>query len=150
MSQSIVKNLVHLIFSTKHRERTITDAVRPHLHAYMAGILDDLDSPALTINSVPDHVHILLNLDKDRMLSKVVMELKRGSSKWIKKQAATFRQFYWQSGYGGFSIGQSSVNQVTAYIAAQAKHHRKKTFQEEFRGFLQRYEVEYDERYVWD
>ncbi len=150
MSQSLVKNLIHLIFSTKHRERTISDAVRPHLHAYMAGIFADLESPALTINSVADHVHILFELDKDTAIAKVVMEVKRGSSKWIKTQGAAFRRFYWQSGYGGFSISQSAVENVTAYIAEQDKRHQRKTFQEEFRGFLHRYEIEYDERYVWD
>ena len=150
MSQSLVKNLMHLIFSTKRREPVITDAVRPELHAYMAGILQDLDSPALTINSVADHVHILLNLDKDTALAKVVMEVKRGSSKWIKTQGSAFRLFHWQSGYGGFSISQSAVTRVEKYIARQANHHRKATFQDEFRVFLGRYEVEYNERYVWD
>jgi REP element-mobilizing transposase RayT len=150
MSQSLVKNLVHLIFSTKNRERLITDAVRPELHAYMAGILQSLESPALTINSVADHVHILFSLDKDRAIAKVVMEVKRGSSKWIKTQGRAFRKFHWQSGYGGFSIGKSAVERTKSYIARQAKHHRNKTFQEEFRKFLHRYEVEYDERYVWD
>jgi REP element-mobilizing transposase RayT len=150
MSQSLVKNLIHLIFSTKHRERTISDAVRPRLHAYMAGIFDDLDSPAITINSVADHVHILFDLDKDTAIAKVVMEVKRGSSKWIKTQGTEFRRFYWQSGYGGFSISQSAVENVKTYIAEQDKRHRRKTFQEEFRGFLRRYEIDYDEKYVWD
>jgi putative transposase len=75
---------------------------------------------------------------------------KRGSSKWIKTQGPAFRRFHWQSGYGGFSIGQSAVDEVTTYIAQQAEHHRKKTFQEEFRVFLRRYEIEYNEQYVWD
>jgi putative transposase len=150
MSQSLTKNLVHLIFSTKHRQGIITEAVRPRLHAYMAGVLKDLDSPAITINSVSDHIHIRFDLDKDRALSKVVMEVKRASSKWIKTQGPTFRRFYWQSGYGGFSVSQSAVSGVKSYIARQAKHHRKTTFQEEFREFLNRYEIEYNEKYVWD
>ena len=150
MSQSLAQNLLHLIFSTKHRESIITDTVRPHLHAYMAGILKDLDCPAIKINSVADHVHILFTLDKDRALSQVVMALKRGSSKWIKTEGPAFRQFHCQSGYGGFSIGQSALEEVKAYILDQREHHRKKTFQEEFRAFLRRYEVAYDERYAWD
>jgi REP element-mobilizing transposase RayT len=149
MSQSLVKNLVHLIFSTKHREQTIVDSVRPQLHAYMAGILRDLGSPATTINSVPDHVHILFDLDKNQALKKVVMEVKRGSSIWIKTQGA-FDDFHWQRGYGAFSIGQSAVAEVTEYIAKQAEHHHNRSFQDEFRAFLHRYEVPYDERYVWD
>ncbi len=150
MSQSLVKNLIHLIFSTKNRERTITDSVRPPLHAYMAGIFRDLDSPAATINSVHDHVHILFDLSKNRALKAVVMEVKRGSSIWIKDQGATFESFHWQRGYGAFSIGQSTVAEVTEYIGKQSEHHRERSFQDEFRAFLRRYEVPYEERYVWD
>jgi REP element-mobilizing transposase RayT len=150
MSQSLARNLIHLIFSTKRRERFITQEVRRHLHAHMAGVLQDLDCPAVAIGSVPDHVHILFSLDKDRALSAVVMEVKRSSSKWIKSQGEEFRQFRWQSGYGGFSISKSAVASVRSYIANQAKHHRRMTFQEEFREFLRRYEIEFEERYVWD
>ena len=78
------------------------------------------------------------------------MEVKRGSSKWIKTQGPAFRHFHWQSGYGSFSVSQSAVGRVKTYIAQQAEHHQKTTFQEEFRGFLRRYEIKYDERYVWD
>jgi REP element-mobilizing transposase RayT len=116
----------------------------------MAGVLQDLDSPAITINSVADHVHILFTLDKDRALSNVVMQVKRSSSKWIKTQGNVFRRFHWQSGYGGFSVGESAVEKVTAYIGRQAKHHQKTTFQDELRKLLTRYKIEYDERYLWD
>jgi putative transposase len=150
MSQSLVKNLIHLIFSTKNREQIITDAVRPGLHAYMAGVFRDLESPASTINSIADHVHILFDLDKDTALSKVVMEVKRGSSIWIKTQGSRFEDFHWQRGYGGFSISQSAVADVTEYIAKQNEHHQERNFQDEFRAFLLRYEVPYDEKYVWD
>jgi len=109
-----------------------------------------MESPALTINSVADHIHVLFDLDKDRALSKVVMEVKRGSSVWIKTQGKAFDDFHWQSGYGGFSISPSAVAEVTDYIARQAEHHRDRPFQDEFRTFLHRYEVPYDERYVWD
>lgn len=150
MSQSLAKNLVHLIFSTKHREYWLTATVRPQLHNYLAGILRDMDSPALVINSVSDHVHLLFMLSKNRALADVVMEIKRGSSKWIKTQAGPFGSFHWQNGYGAFSIGQSGVTETREYIEGQEEHHRVKTFQDEFRAFLKRYEVEFDERYVWD
>jgi REP element-mobilizing transposase RayT len=150
MPQSLVKNLVHLVFSTKHREAVLTDTVRPELHAYMGGILRDLDSPVLAINSMADHVHLLINLHKTRALADVVMELKRGSSKWLKTRGERFAEFRWQNGYGAFSIGQSTVEEVKAYVANQAEHHRVRTFQEEFRTLLKKYEIEFDERYVWD
>ena len=150
MPQSLAKNLIHLVFSTKHRERLLEPSVRPKLHAYLAGIFRDEDSPALVINSVWDHVHVLFNLHRTRALADVVMETKRGSSKWLKEQDWRLKGFHWQDGYGAFSIGQSGVEEVRRYIENQENHHRVKTFQDEFRALLKRYEIEYDERYVWD
>jgi REP element-mobilizing transposase RayT len=150
MAQSLAKNLIHLIFSTKNRDPVLSEIVRPSLHRYLAGIFKDLESPTLAANSVADHIHILFNLNKNQPLAHVVMEIKRGSSKWLKTQGSDLEQFHWQNGYGAFSIGQSAVEEVKAYIANQAEHHRVKTFEEEFRTFLIRYEIDFDERYVWD
>jgi putative transposase len=150
MGQSLAKNLVHLIFSTKHREAWLTPNLRSGLHAYLGGILRDLHSPTLAVNSVWDHVHVLLNLHKTQALAGVVMEVKRASSIWMKQQPGLVKGFRWQNGYGAFSIGQSGVEDVRQYIANQEEHHRVRTFQEEFREFLRRYEFEFDERYVWD
>src|SRR5262245_19512992 len=144
MSQSLAKNLIHLTFSTKDREPALLHPARDGLHRYMAGILADLDSPALAITSVEDHAHVLLSLSKNHALADVVMELKRGSSKWLKTQGAGFQQFHWQGGYGAFSIGQSGVARLESYIARQEEHHRVKNFQEELRSFLKRYEMTYD------
>jgi putative transposase len=150
MPQSLAKNLIHLVFSTKERRPFLEKAVREESHRYAAGILRDLESSALIINSMPDHVHILFNLHRTKSLADVVMETKRGTSKWIKTKGPQFAMFQWQNGYGAFSISQSAVGEVTNYISDQVEHHRMMTFQEEFRKFLQRYEIEYDERYVWD
>ena len=150
MPQSLVKNLVHLIFSTKNRAPMLTDTGRKALHSYAAGILNDLASPALLINSVPDHLHALFSLNKNTALAHVVMEVKRGSSKWLKTQGANFAEFHWQNGHGAFSVGESVVEAVKSYIANQQDHHRRVTFQDEFRVFLKRHEIEFDERYVWD
>jgi REP element-mobilizing transposase RayT len=149
MSQSLTVNLIHLIYSTKNRLPCLETAIRPALYAYKAGILKQWDSPALLINGVEDHVHILFSLSKKHALIKVVEEVKRGSSKWIKTQGPQFADFHWQNGYGAFSVSQSNVEQVREYIANQEEHHRKKTFQEEFRQFLEKHGLEYDERYVW-
>lgn len=150
MPQSLAKNLIHLVFSTKERRPVLEDGVREELHRYACGILSDLESPALAINSVADHVHVLFNLHRTKALADVVMELKRGTSKWIKTKAAQFALFQWQNGYGAFSISQSAVAEVSEYIRDQAEHHRKMSFQDEFRRLLQRYEIQFDERYVWD
>jgi len=150
MPQSLSKNLIHLIFSTKGRKPVLTREVREDLHRYCAGILKDLDSPPLVMSFWPDHVHVLFSLNKNLSLARTVMELKRGSSKWLKTQGPAFKNFYWQNGYGAFSVSQSAEAEVSRYIARQEEHHRTRPFQEEYRAFLQRYGIEFDERYVWD
>jgi len=150
MSQSLAKNLIHLTFSTNERRPIISAHTREGLNRYMCGILSDLDSPALAANCVADHAHILFNLSKNQPLAQVVMEVKRGSSKWMKTQGAEFGNFHWQGGYGAFSIGQSGVAGVKTYISNQEEHHRAKTFQEELRALLKKYEVPFDENYLWD
>jgi REP element-mobilizing transposase RayT len=150
MAQSLAKNLLHLIFSTKNREPCLTPTVRPKLHAYMAGILQHWESPAIVIGSEADHVHALFCLSKNVALCKAVEEVKKGSSKWLKTQGPEFAAFHWQNGYGAFSVSASNVPAVRRYIERQEEHHRKRTFQEELREFLKRYGLEWDERYVWD
>ncbi|MBZ5659048.1 MAG: IS200/IS605 family transposase [Acidobacteriia bacterium] len=150
MPQSLAKNLIHLVFSTKNREPILIESVREPLCLYGSAVLRDLDSNVVAINAWHDHVHILFVLSKNHPLARVVMEVKRATSKWIKTQGKQFAKFHWQSGYGAFSIGQSGVDEVTTYIANQAEHHRVKSFEEEFRSFLKRYQIEFDERFVWD
>jgi REP element-mobilizing transposase RayT len=148
--QSLAKNLIHLVYSTKNREHMLTDAVREELHRYSAGILKEWESPAILINSVEDHIHILYSQSKNHSLAKIVEEVKKGSSRWIKTKGNSFAGFYWQNGYGAFSVSQSNAAQVTEYIRTQREHHQNKSFQDEFREFLRRHEIPFDERYVWD
>ncbi|MBI4469765.1 MAG: IS200/IS605 family transposase [Acidobacteria bacterium] len=151
MSQSLSKMWCHLIFSTKDRYPFLTDrVVRQHMHAYMASILREHDSPALIIGGVADHVHALLLLSKNLSIAKVVFEVKRSSSKWIKTQGPAYGKFHWQNGYGSFSVSQSHVEQVRGYISTQESHHKRVTFKDEYIKFLKKYEVAYDEKYVWD
>jgi REP element-mobilizing transposase RayT len=149
MPQSLSKVLVHIIFSTKHREPFIGPEIRPRLHAYLVGILDNLKSPSLQTGGVADHVHILFALGRTISQADLVEEVKKSSSKWMKAEGGVAR-FTWQAGYGTFSIGESQADTVIHYIQNQEEHHRKVTFQEEFRKFLEKYKVAYDERYVWD
>ena len=150
MAQSLARIYIHLIFSTKNRERFITDDVRSALHAYLATVLENLNSPAILINSVEDHTHILFELHRTITVSQAVEDVKTASSKWIKTQGPKWAAFAWQKGYGAFSVSASNLPAVRDYIADQQEHHRVKTFQEEYRAFLEKHGVAYDERWVWD
>ncbi len=150
MPQSLARLHIHLIFSTKNRERILVDGVRTSLHAYMATVLQNLGCPPVLINSVEDHVHILFDLARTVSVSEAVEDVKKHSSKWIKTQGNEFAHFAWQAGYGAFAVSESNVAAVREYIASQQEHHRKKSFQEEYRAVLERHGVAYDERYVWD
>lgn len=151
MSQSLVKNLVHLVYSTKQRELWIPADVRDRLYAYQAGIFKQWESPALVIGGTEDHLHALFSLSKNYALKKIVEEVKKGSSKWMKtNKGANNRDFQWQRGYAGFSVSQSNVEEVRRYIQNQAEHHRTMTFQGELRALFKRHGIEFDEQYVWD
>ena len=150
MGQSLVKNYIHLVFSTKHRQPLIYPPVEAELHNYLGGICNRLDCQVIKIGGHFDHVHILCMLSKKLALVKLIEELKSHSSKWIKTKGGGYEKFYWQDGYGAFSVNPSEVDTVTTYISKQHEHHRKKTFQDEYRDFLKKYNVEFDERYVWD
>ena len=150
MPQSLARLHIHLVFSTKHREHLITDAVRASLHAYVATVLQNLGCAPVLINSVEDHVHILFELARTVSVSRAVEDVKKSSSKWIKTQGQEFAGFAWQAGYGAFAVSESHVGVVRNYIAGQQEHHRKKSFQEEYRAVLERHGISFDERYVWD
>ena len=151
MAQSLAKILLHMVFSTKERQPFLRDqALREELHRYLGGILTNLECQPLIVGGVEDHVHLLFAHSRTATVADVVKELKRGSTVWLKTKSPALTEFAWQNGYGVFSIGQSQVEDVRAYIAGQEVHHRKISFQEEFHRLLQRYEIAFDERYVWD
>jgi REP element-mobilizing transposase RayT len=150
MSQSLVKNLIHLVYSTKHRQPWIAKNHPDELFAYQAGIFQQWDSPSLVIGGVEDHVHALFVLSKNHALAKIVEEVKKGSSKWMKIDGTRNADFHWQAGYAAFSVSQSNLDAVKQYIKDQEEHHRKMTFQDELRALLRRHGIAFDERYVWD
>ena len=152
MSQSLAKVVVHLVYSTKHRTPWLQDkSVRTELYADMATILrDNVDSPALLINGVEDHLHALILLSRKFALMDVIKEAKTETSKWVKKRSKTLAHFSWQAGYGAFSVSESNIPQVKKYIQDQEEHHRRMTFQDEFRELCRRHNVVLDERYAWD
>jgi len=150
MSQSLAKIYVHAIFSTKQRVTCLYPELCAELYPYAATVLKNMDCSPIQIGGVSDHLHILCAMSKHLKLIDFIAEIKRPTSKWVKTQGAALRNFSWQSGYGAFSVSQSQVERVRNYIVTQTEHHRRRTFQEEFRAFLKRYQIEYDERYVWD
>ena len=151
MPQSLANVLLHIVFSTKNRAPFLQDpGIRVEMDAYMVGTLKAIECPSLIIRTVEDHLHCLCQLSRTISIAKLVEEMKVESSSWAKKQAQSLRQFHWQSGYGAFSVSQSNVGQVKLYIANQEEHHRKMTYQDELRLLLNRHEIEFDERYVWD
>src|SRR5205814_1708659 len=124
----LVKNLIHLVYSTKHRQPCIPKTHLPGLFAYQAGIFKYWESPALVIGGIEDHVHALFALSKNHPLKKIVEEVKKGSSKWMKSEGPRILDFYWQAGYAAFSVSQSQVEVVKGYIETQEEHHRQMTF----------------------
>lgn len=151
MPQSLARVALHIIFSTKNRRPFLQDeAKRKELYAYMATILKSLDSPAIIINGVEDHVHVLCLLSRNYAIKALLEELKKGPSKWMKQQGPQYRDFYWQAGYGVFSVSESNIPAVKRYIANQQQRHKTMSFQDEFRKLCALHGVEIDERYVWD
>ncbi len=150
MPQSLVKLLVHVVFSTKHRADFIAPEIEDELYRYLHGIVANNGGVMLAGNGTTNHCHLLISLGRKVSISELVGDLKRDSSKWIKTKGAQFQQFYWQEGYGAFSVGQDQIEVVKQYIANQKEHHQTKNFQDEMRGFFRKYGIEFDERYVWD
>ncbi|NCU32178.1 MAG: transposase [Candidatus Moranbacteria bacterium] len=150
MGQSLVKNIVHIVFSTKNHHPFIKPQIERELYSYLGGICNKLECQVIKVGGYIDHVHILCYLSKKIALITLLEEIKKNSSKWVKTLGPEYHNFYWQDGYGSFSVNPSQVHTLVAYIESQFEHHKKRTFKEEYRAFLKKYGVEYDERYVWD
>lgn len=150
MSQSLAQIYVHVIFSTKERYPFIAESVESELFAYLGDTIKRCEGVPFLVNGTADHVHVLSSLPRTISVSKYVEEMKRNSSRWIKTKSGLYEKFAWQNGYGAFSVSSSQKNAVTSYIAGQKEHHRTVTFKEEFVAFLEKYNIEYDERYLWD
>ena len=149
--QSLAKILVHTVFSTKERRPFLRDKpLREEMHRYLGGVLTNLECQPIIVGGVEDHVHLLCALSRTCNAAGLVKELKRSSSLWLKTKGPELSEFAWQNGYGIFSVGFSQIESVRDYIAGQEEHHRKVSFQDELRQLLRRYEIEFDERYVWD
>jgi REP element-mobilizing transposase RayT len=149
MSQSLSKLYIHLIFHTKNSQSLLRKEDRNNLFAYMGSIIKDNESIPIIINGTEDHIHILCVMSKNIALAKLVEEIKRHSSRWIKTLNPCYKQFRWQGGYAAFSVSQSIHGKTKKYIEKQEEHHMKMSFREEFLLFLKEYGIEFDERYLW-
>ena len=149
MSHTTTNVLIHYIFSTHHRTPFIKPEIESNLHAYLGGIMREIGGIALCINGMPDHVHLLVRMPSTQSVADVARLVKTNSSRWVHERWPEYECFAWQAGYGAFSIGQSGVSRVKAYIAQQEQHHHVKSFKEEFRSLLERYELAFDEKYLW-
>jgi len=150
MPQSLSHVIVHVIFSTKNREPWIGAHVRERLHAYLATVSRDNGAFVYRVGGVADHVHMVCTLPRTVSQSDLLEEVKKHSSRWIKELDPRLASFAWQRGFGIFSVSPSRLADVIAYVEAQEEHHRQLTFQEEYRNFLKKHGVAFDERYVWD
>ncbi len=150
MAGTFTKLWYHLVFSTKHRANLITPELQPRLHEYLGGIVRAAGGTALEIGGTSDHVHLLVRWRADEAVSELLRRVKRNSSAWLHETFPERRAFYWQKGYGAFTVSHSNVEHVRRYIGGQGEHHRTQSFQDEFLEFLRRHEVEYDERYIWE
>lgn len=150
MAQSLSGVYVHITFNTKHRHPFIDDDIETRLFEYIGGICKNLECNPIVIGGHKDHIHILCLLSRKISQSKLLEEIKKNSSKWIKSVDTKYKNFYWQDGFGIFSVNPSEIDIVRDYINNQKERHKKISFQEEYLAFLKKYKIEYDERYLWD
>jgi REP element-mobilizing transposase RayT len=150
MADTYTQLLIQFVFAVKGRHNLIHEAFRDPLEKYMCGIVSGNRSKPLAIYCNPDHVHILVGMNPSLSCAELIKDIKTGSTAWIKKQNWPLRGFSWQEGYGAFSYSRSQLDVVVRYILNQPLHHRKKSFKEEYAEFLRKFEVEYNEKYLFE
>lgn len=149
MANTFTQIHIHFVFAVKFRDGIIQSKWKEDLYKYMSGIIQNNNHKLLAINGMPDHIHILIGLRPSQSISDLMKEVKQSSSKWINQNKLTNGHFEWQEGYGAFSYSKSQINQVVSYIQNQELHHKKKTFKEEYLDFLLKFEIDYDEKFIF-
>jgi REP element-mobilizing transposase RayT len=150
MGQSLVKNYLHITFSTKHRVPLIDFSIESGLHSFIGTICKNLDSSPIKVGGYLDHIHIVCNLSKKTTLIELLRVIKANSSRWMKTNGDAFRNFGWQDGYAAFSVSPSEIDAVVRYVEMQREHHQQTSFQDELRLFLKQHKMDFDERYIWE
>lgn len=149
MANTYTQIHIHFVFSVKFRHGIIESKWKEDLYKYMTGIIQNNNHKLLAINGMSDHIHILIGLRPAQSISDLMKDIKQSSSKWINENKLTNGHFEWQEGYGAFSYSKSQINHVVNYIQNQELHHKKKTFKEEYLDFLEKFEIEYDEKFIF-
>ncbi|HOE65534.1 MAG TPA: IS200/IS605 family transposase [Candidatus Hydrogenedentes bacterium] len=149
MSHAFCSLTYHIVFSTKDRRPLLVTDMQPRLHEYLGGTVRGLGSVALAVGGTDDHVHILARLRQDRAISDVLREIKTAATHWIHGEFPDMKGFFWQAGYGAFTVSASQAEKVAAYITHQTEHHKKQSFEDEFVALLTAHAVEFDPKYIW-
>ncbi|MCL5260846.1 MAG: IS200/IS605 family transposase [Gammaproteobacteria bacterium] len=150
MSQSLTNIIVHIIFSTKKRQKYLSSDIQQKLYAFITKLLQNRGCKVIKIGGISDHIHILCSISKKCIFTDIIKEIKVASSKWIKTVDSNCTDFHWQNGFGAFSVSPINIDLVINYIANQENHHKKFDFQQELRAILNKYKMPFDERYIWD
>jgi len=150
MANTFTQLTIHIIIAVKRRENLLIKSVRPQIFRYITGIISKKNHKLLAINGVADHVHILVGLSPAMALSDLVRDIKNNSTNFINKQRLVPGKFQWQLGYGAFSYSRSQRSRIISYIENQEQHHRKRTFREEYVAILKKFQVDYDEKYIFE
>ena len=149
MANTFTQIHLHFIFAVKYRDSIIQKDWKEELHKYITGIIQNNKHKMIVINSMPDHIHLFIGMRPMQSISDLLQDIKSGSSKWINDKRFIRGKFEWQEGYGAFSYGKSQMKDVIKYIENQEEHHKKITFREEYIAFLEKFGIEYDEKYVF-
>ena len=149
MANTYTQIHIQAVFAVQNRQSLIQNAWKNKLYKYITGIIQNYGHKVLQINGMPDHIHILIGMRPNQSISDLLQQIKNSSTDWINENNFLKQCFSWQSGYGAFSYAKSQVPTVIKYIQNQEEHHKKKNFQEEYLDFLNEYEIEYDERYIF-
>jgi len=150
MSNTYTQIYIHIVFAVKGRQNLIPKKHKTELHGYIMGIITNKKQTVIQINSMPDHIHILVGITPDTTVSDLVRDIKANSSKFINQKRWVMGKFKWQVGFGAFSYSRSQLDALVKYIKNQEKHHMRKTFREEYLEILKRFNVNYDEKYIFD
>ncbi len=140
---------IHFVFAVKYREGIIQSSWKDELYKYITGIIQNNNHKLISINGMPDHVHLMVGIRPGQSISELMQDIKGSSSKWINEKRFIKTKFEWQEGYGAFSYSKSQIKDVCKYIENQEIHHQKRTFREEYLNMLQKFEVDYDEKYIF-
>ncbi len=150
MANTYTQLFVHIVFSTKGREKILLNNYRDDLFKYMSGIINGKNQKSLAVNGVTDHVHLFLSIQPTITISDLVRDIKHSSTNFIKEKGFIKNKFNWQKGFGAFTYSKSQIDSVINYIMNQEEHHKQKTFEEEYIEFLNKFDIDYDEKYVFD